>query len=166
MEKWAYYLREVIYATVKGIKGFIIAQLKLSLLTFILLCIGFVVIGIEWWGMKAFGIAIVDMIPVLGSGIIMLPWAIIRALMGDGDVAWKLGLLYAIILLVRQFAEPYLTGKQIGVRPLYTFLSTIVCVLIFGPIGALLGAVVAIIIKAVFNVRDMSRVTNESNHNQ
>ena len=164
MEKWAYYLREVIYATGKGIKGFIIAQLKLSLLTFILLCIGFVVIGIEWWGMKAFGIAIVDMIPVLGSGIIMLPWAIIRALMGDGDVAWKLGLLYAIILLVRQFAEPYLTGKQIGVRPLYTFLSTIVCVLIFGPIGALLGAVVAIIINAVFNVRDMSRVIDESNH--
>ncbi|MBM6615814.1 AI-2E family transporter [Desemzia sp. RIT804] len=164
MDKWAYYLREVLYATGKGIKGFLIAQLKLSLLTFVLLCIGFVVIGIDWWGLKALGIAIVDMIPVLGSGIIMLPWAIIRALMGDGDVAWKTALLYAIILLVRQFAEPYLTGKQIGVRPLYTFLSTLVCILIFGPIGALLGAVVAIIIKAIFNVRDMHQIIEDSDY--
>lgn len=164
MDKWAYYLREILYATGKGIKGFLIAQLKLSVLTFVLLCIGFVVIGIDWWGLKAIGIAIVDMIPVLGSGIIMLPWAIIRALMGDGDVAWKIAVLYVVILLVRQFAEPYLTGKQIGVRPLYTFLSTIVCVLIFGPIGALLGAVVAIIIKAIFSVRDMHQVIEESDY--
>ncbi|MFL2106158.1 AI-2E family transporter [Desemzia sp. FAM 23991] len=164
MDKWAYYLREILYATGKGIKGFLIAQLKLSVLTFVLLCIGFVVIGIDWWGLKALGIAIVDMIPILGSGIIMLPWAIIRALMGDGDVAWKIAVLYVVILLVRQFAEPYLTGKQIGVRPLYTFLSTIVCVLIFGPIGALLGAVVAIIIKAIFSVRDMHQVIEESDY--
>lgn len=164
MDKWAYYLKEVLYATGKGIKGFLIAQVKLSVLTFVLLCIGFVVIGIDWWGLKALGIAIVDMIPVLGSGIIMLPWAIIRALMGDGDVAWKIAVLYVIVLLVRQFAEPYLTGKQIGVRPLYTFLSTIVCVLIFGPIGALLGAVVAIIIKSIFSVRDMHHVIEESEY--
>ncbi|MFL2101228.1 AI-2E family transporter [Desemzia sp. FAM 24101] len=164
MDKWAYYLREILYATGKGIKGFLIAQLKLSVLTFVLLCIGFVVIGIDWWGLKALGIAIVDMIPILGSGIIMLPWAIIRALMGDGDVAWKIAVLYVVILLVRQFAEPYLTGKQIGVRPLYTFLSTIVCVLIFGPIGALLGAVVAIIIKAIFSVRDMHQVIEETDY--
>lgn len=164
MDKWAYYLREILYATGKGIKGFLIAQLKISVLTFVLLCIGFVVIGIDWWGLKALGIAIVDIIPVLGSGIIMLPWAIIRALTGDGDVAWKIAVLYVVILLVRQFAEPYLTGKQIGVRPLYTFLSTIVCVLIFGPIGALLGAVVAIIIKAIFSVRDMHQVIEESDY--
>lgn len=164
MDKWAYYLKEILYATGKGIKGFLIAQLKLSVLTFVLLCIGFVVIGIDWWAIKALGIAVVDMIPVLGSGIIMLPWAIIRALMGDGEVAWKIAVLYVIILLVRQFAEPYLTGKQIGVRPLYTFLSTVVCVLIFGPIGALLGAVVAIIIKAIFSVRDMHQVIEESEY--
>ncbi|SLC93288.1 sporulation integral membrane protein YtvI [Mycobacteroides abscessus subsp. abscessus] len=84
--------------------------------------------------------------------------------MGDGDVAWKIAVLYVVILLVRQFAEPYLTGKQIGVRPLYTFLSTIVCVLIFGPIGALLGAVVAIIIKAIFSVRDMHQVIEETDY--
>lgn len=164
MDKWAYYLKAVLYATGKGIKGFLIAQVKLSVLTFVLLCIGFVVIDIDWWGLKALGIAIVDMIPVLGSGIIMLPWAIIRALMSDGDVAWKIAVLYVVILLVRQFAEPYLTGKQIGVRPLYTFLSTIVCVLIFGPIGALLGAVVAIIIKAIFSVRDMHQVIEETDY--
>lgn len=162
MNKWSDYLREFMYATGKGIKGFIIAQLKLALLTFVLLCIGFVIIGIDWWGIKAAGIAMVDVIPILGSGIVMIPWAIIRFLMGDGDVAWKLGLLYVILIIVRQFAEPYFTGKQIGVRPLYTFLSTVICIIAFGPIGALLGAVVAIVIKAAFNVRDLDRTIDDS----
>lgn len=164
MNKWSDHLKAFLYAAGKGIKGFIIAQLKLSLLTFVLLCIGFIVIGIEWWGLKALGIAIVDIIPVLGSGIVMIPWALIRFFMGDGEIAWKLALLYIIVVVVRQFAEPYFTGKQIGVRPLYTFLSTIICILLFGPIGALLGAVVAIIIKAAFNVRDVNRAIDDSDY--
>lgn len=165
MNKWNYYLKEFIYAAGQGLKGFLIAQLKLSLLTFIILCVGFVIIGIEWWGIKALGIAIVDVIPILGSGIVMVPWAIIRFLMGDGDIAWKIALLYVILLVVRQFAEPYFTGKQIGVRPLYTFLSTLVCILLFGPIGAVLGAIVAILIKAALNVRDINHAVDD-NHIQ
>lgn len=165
MNKWNYYLKEFVYAAGQGIKGFMIAQLKLSVLSFIILCVGFVIIGIEWWGIKALGIAIVDVVPILGSGLVMIPWAIIRLLMGDGEMAWKIALLYAILLIVRQFAEPYFTGKQIGVRPLYTFLSTLVCILLFGPIGAVLGAVVAILIKAALSLRDINHAVDD-NHIQ
>lgn len=165
MNKWNYYLKEFVYAAGQGIKGFMIAQLKLSVLSFIILCVGFVIIGIEWWGIKALGIAIVDVVPILGSGLVMIPWAIIRLLMGDGEIAWKIALLYAILLIVRQFAEPYFTGKQIGVRPLYTFLSTLVCILLFGPIGAVLGAVVAILIKAALSLRDINHAVDD-NHIQ
>lgn len=165
MNKWNYYLKEFVYAAGQGIKGFMIAQLKLSVLSFIILCVGFVIIGIEWWGIKALGIAIVDVVPILGSGLVMIPWAIIRLLIGDGEMAWKIALLYAILLIVRQFAEPYFTGKQIGVRPLYTFLSTLVCILLFGPIGAVLGAVVAILIKAALSLRDINHAVDD-NHIQ
>ncbi|MER2173058.1 MAG: AI-2E family transporter [Carnobacterium sp.] len=146
-------LKEILSQSVKGIKGYFKAALKLSALTFILLCIGFIIIGIDHWGLKALGIAIVDMVPILGSGIIMIPWALIYFFMGNTTMAWQLGLLYIVINVIRQVAEPFVTGREIGVRPLYTFISTIACILLFGPFGAILGALVAIVIKAVYEVK-------------
>lgn len=146
-------LKDIFYRSLKGIKGYFKAELKLATLTFVLLCIGFYIIGIDFWGIKALGIAIIDIIPVLGSGIIMIPWALIHFFMGNTTIAWQLGLVYIVINVVRQIAEPFVTGREIGVRPLYTFISTIVCMLIFGPLGALIGAGVAIVIKAVYDVK-------------
>lgn len=146
-------IKEILVKSIKGIKGYFKAELKLAALTFILLCIGFFIIGIDYWGIKALGVAVVDIIPILGSGIIMIPWALVHFLMGNTTIAWQLGLVYIIITVIRQIAEPFVTGREIGVRPLYTFISTIVCLLIFGPFGALIGAVVAIVIKAIYEVK-------------
>lgn len=152
------YLKEVLKATGKGLKGYLKAECKLSVLTFVVLCSSFFLIGIEHWGIKAFGIAIVDIIPVLGSGMIMVPWAVIRFIMGDTTIAWQLGLVYIVASIIRQIAEPFVTGKEIGVRPLYTLISTVICVLLFGPLGALAGALVAVIIKAIFEVKFIRRL--------
>jgi predicted PurR-regulated permease PerM len=93
----------------------------------------------------------------LGSGMVMIPWAIIHLLLGNTTLAWQIGLLYIILAIVRQVAEPFITGKEIGIRPLYTFAATVICILLFGPIGAVLGAVVAVVIKAVFDVSGVNR---------
>lgn len=146
-------VKEILVKSIKGIKGYFKAELKLAALTFILLCIGFFIIGIDYWGIKALGVAVVDIIPILGSGIIMIPWALVHFLIGNTTIAWQLGLVYIIVTVIRQIAEPFVTGREIGVRPLYTFISTVVCMLVFGPFGALIGAVVAIIIKAVYEVK-------------
>ena len=87
----------------------------------------------------------------------MIPWAVIHLLLGNTPLAWQIGLLYIILVVVRQIAEPFITGKELGIRPLYTFLATVVCILLFGPIGAVLGAVVAVVIKAVLEVSSVSR---------
>lgn len=146
-------LNEILVKSIKGIKGYFKAELKLAALTFVLLCIGFFIIGIDYWGIKALGIAVVDIIPIVGSGIIMIPWALIHFLIGNTTIAWQLGLVYIIITVIRQIAEPFVTGREIGVSPLYTFISTAVCMLIFGPIGALVGAAAAIVIKAIYEVK-------------
>lgn len=146
-------LKEILDKSIKGIKGYFKAELKLATLTFVLLCIGFYIIGIDYWGIKALGIAIVDIIPIVGSGIIMIPWALIHFLMGNTTIAWQIGLVYIVITVIRQIAEPFVTGREIGVRPLYTFIVTAVCMLIFGPLGALVGAAAAIVIKAVYEVK-------------
>lgn len=129
---------------------------------FVLLCLGFVYFGIDFWFLKALGIAVFDLIPILGSGMVMGP------LGGDPSAArerrWLGKSSYCIILVVvRQIAEPFITGKELGIRPLYTFLATVVCILLFGPIGAVLGAVVAVVIKAVLEVSKVSAKTIMTN---
>ena len=157
MDKISYYIQEIINATGKGIKGYLKAGIKLSGISFLILCAGFLFFGIDFWFLKALGIAILDLIPVLGSGMVMIPWAIIHLLLGNTTLAWQIGLLYIILAIVRQVAEPFITGKEIGIRPLYTFAATVICILLFGPIGAVLGAVVAVVIKAVFDVSGVNK---------
>ena len=153
----SYYIKEIINATGKGLKGYIISAIKLATISFVLLCLGFVYFGIDFWFLKALGIAVFDLIPILGSGMVMVPWAVIHLLLGNTTLAWQIGLLYIILVVVRQIAEPFITGKELGIRRLYTFLATVVCILLFGPIGAVLGAVVAVVIKAVLEVSSVSR---------
>lgn len=153
MNKFMYYLREIFLSVSRGLMAYLQAAVKIAAMSFIILAVGLRLIGVEYWLFKALGIAIVDMIPVLGSGIIMVPWAVIHFFLGNSTWAWQLGLLYIILIVFRQFAEPIITGKSIGVRPLYTFLSTIVCMVLFGPIGAVLGAAAAIVIKSILDVR-------------
>jgi predicted PurR-regulated permease PerM len=147
------YMKDVLNAIMSGLVNYIKATLKLSALVYIILAIGLRLIGVDLWSIKALGIAFIDMIPILGSGIVMIPWAIIHFLIGNTTLAWQIGLLYIVIVVFRQIFEPVITGKAIGVRPLYTFLSTIVCMILFGPLGAILGAIIAVVIKSILEVR-------------
>ncbi|UJF16337.1 AI-2E family transporter [Jeotgalibaca sp. MA1X17-3] len=153
MNKFRYYFQEIIHSVTKGLFAYLKATLKLAFLSLIILSIGLFMIGVDFWFLKALGIAIVDIFPVLGSGMVMIPWAVIHLLMGHTTIAWKIGLLYIVMVVVRQVAEPIITGKSIGVRPIYTFLATVISMLIFGPIGAVLGAVITIVLKAVLEVK-------------
>ena len=157
MNKFRYYFQEVTQSVTKGLIAYVKATIKLAFLSFIILSIGLFTIGIDFWFLKALGIAIVDIFPVLGSGMVMIPWAVIHLLMGNTAVAWKIGLLYIVMVVVRQIAEPIITGKSIGVRPLYTFLVTVASILIFGPLGAVLGAVITIVLKAVLEVNSFQK---------
>ena len=69
----SYYIKEIINATGKGLKGYIISAIKLATISFVLLCLGFVYFGIDFWFLKALGIAVFDLIPILGSGMVMIP---------------------------------------------------------------------------------------------
>ncbi|MDE1548335.1 AI-2E family transporter [Jeotgalibaca caeni] len=157
MEKFTYYLKQMIQSVSRGLWGYLVAALKLALLGFGILAAGLWIIGVDYWFLKAIGIAIVDIIPVLGSGIVMIPWALVHFFQGNTTLAWQIGLLFIVLVVVRQVAEPVLTGRAIGVRPIYTFLATIVCIMIFGPLGAVLGAVVAVVLKSIFSIQSFQK---------
>ena len=80
-------------------------------------------------------IALVDILPVLGTGTIIIPWAIIEFFNGNVPDAIGLGVLYAVITVIRQILEPRVIGESIGLYPLVTLISMYLGAKYFGAIG-------------------------------
>ena len=107
------------YATVYG-KILIVTFSELFLSFAILKAIGFELNNIVF---LAFIIAIVDILPVLGVGTVLIPWIIWEFTVGNTNLAVALGIVYIIILIIRQLIEPKLVSKQFGVHPLITLFA-------------------------------------------
>lgn len=104
-------------------------------ITFVELSVGLTVIGIRNSILIAFCIAIFDILPVLGTGGIMIPWALISVILGDYPEAVKLAILYVLITIIRNIIEPKIVGGQIGLHPVVTLVSMFAGVQLFGVIG-------------------------------
>lgn len=108
------------------------AYLIIISITFAEVCLGLLVLGVPSAILIALAIALVDILPVLGTGTIMIPWAIIS--LGNGNLFLGIGLLvlYAIITVVRQIIEPRIVGGQIGLYPLLTLICMFIGAKLFG----------------------------------
>jgi predicted PurR-regulated permease PerM len=150
-------LTEILSASWRGFMSVIRTQLILAGITFIVLCIGFAVLKIPLWGLIAFLVALVDIIPMIGSGMVMIPWAAIVLISGNTRLAVGLLVVYAVIFVTRQILDPVINGKRIGVKPIFTLLSTILLTLLLGPWGLFLGSVAAIAVKTALDIRERRR---------
>ena len=103
--------------------------------TFTELSVGLSIIGLDYAILIAICIAVFDILPVLGTGGIMLPWVVITLLSGDFTRALALFLLYLFITVVRNIIEPKIVGGQLGLHPIVTLVSMFLGVNIFGVIG-------------------------------
>ncbi len=104
-------------------------------MTFIELSIGLTIIGVNHAILIAALIAIFDILPVLGTGGIMIPWAIIALLRGDISRGLALLLLYVIITIIRNIVEPKIVGSQLGLHPVVTLASMFAGVQLLGIVG-------------------------------
>jgi len=100
--------------------------------------------------LMALAIAFVDALPILGSGTIMIPWAVISAINGEISLAVGLLVLWVIMTVVRQLTEPKIVGKQIGVHPIFTLIAMYTGYKFIGVFGMLVGPIVLIILKNIF----------------
>jgi len=127
--------------------GYLKAQLILMSITFVELYIGFLIIGVDYAFLLGIIISIIDTLPILGTGTVLIPWAIISLISGNVSLGISLIILYGIALLVRQLLEPKIIGGQIGLYPLVTLMSMYVGLQIFGFIGMILGPVTILIVR-------------------
>lgn len=98
----------------------------------------------------AMGIALIDIIPVLGTGTVLIPWAVISFIMGNIGLGIGLLVLYVIILVIRQIIEPKLVAGQVGLPPIVTIIAMYVGSKTLGVLGFFILPFVVILIK-VFN---------------
>ena len=91
--------------------------------------------------------AIVDIIPVLGTGTIVLPWAAYSLIVGDYGMAIGLLILYATVTVIRQIIEPKLVAGQLGLPPFVTLIAMYLGLKIFGVLGVFVLPIVIIMLK-------------------
>ena len=104
-------------------------------ITFVEQAIGLTVLGVEYSLLIAMAIAVFDILPVVGSGTIMLPWSVICLITGDIKRGIGLLILYVIITVIRQIIEPRIVGDHVGLHPLLTLMCMFVGLRIFGGLG-------------------------------
>lgn len=104
-------------------------------ITFCELLAGFTLLGVKHSFVLACLIAVFDILPVLGVGGILLPWALIAAIFGSFKLGLGLLLLYIVIVVIRNIIEPKIVGGQLGLHPILTLASMFAGVQLFGVIG-------------------------------
>lgn len=130
--------------------GWLRAQLILTTVCFSELLIGFLIIGIDNALLLALIIALVDVLPILGAGTVLLPWSVINLILGNTKLGLSTALLYVIIIFVRQLIEPKVLGKQIGVHPLFTLAGMYIGLRIWNVAGMFIGPLLVVTFKYIF----------------
>ena len=108
------------------------------LITFGELSLGLVLLGVDNAVLIAFCIALFDILPVAGTGGIMIPWAIFSLIGGDWGFAVGLVVIWAVITIVRNIIEPKIVGRQVGLHPLLALIAMFVGTKLFGLVGLFL----------------------------
>ena len=123
------------------------AESLLCLITFSLLLAAFLYLKIDYALLTAVLVAMVDALPVLGAGTVLVPWAIYHLLLGQLPRGIALLALYAIILLVRSLMEPKVMAAQAGLPPLSALLAMYLGYSLFGLWGMLLLPILLLFLK-------------------
>ena len=126
------------------------ACLLLGLLTFCLSFIGLAILRVPYAFILALLLAVVDLLPLLGTGVILIPWALICLLLGQAKLGIGLLILYGAATLIRQVLEPKLIGEGLGLHPLLSLFSMYAGLRLFGVWGMILAPLVAAGVGAVF----------------
>ena len=127
-----------------NLSGWLLAQLKLTGITFLILTTGFFLLRIRHGPLWAALISLVDALPILGTGTVLVPWSLVCFLQGDHIQAVGLLGTYAAAALLRSILEPKLIGKQLGLDPLVTLTAMYAGYQLWGILGMLASPLLAV----------------------
>lgn len=142
------FLRDNVF---RGLGVYIKAQAKLISISFTVIFISFLLLGVD----NAFSIALLcalfDVLPILGIPVIFIPWITYLFIVGHTAQAIWLLVILVTVMLTRQILEPKITGNTLGVSAFTMLSCMIISLSIFGVAGLILSPVLVILIKALFD---------------
>ena len=155
-KKWVQKMGTHIKEITKNLGGYLKAEAILILVSFVISVIGlyffkFIGMNVKYPLLIALAIGFVDALPILGSGSVMVPWAIIASLNGDFKLGIAILILWITMSIVRQFLEPKIVSGKIGIHPIFTLIAMYTGFKVIGVIGMLVGPIVLIILKSIFS---------------
>ncbi|MFN7250675.1 MAG: sporulation integral membrane protein YtvI [Anaerobacillus sp.] len=141
--------KDVMINLKKAFVGYLFAQLTLISITCFIVLFGLIILKVDYPITVAMIIAIVDLLPYLGTGLIFIPWIFYTFFSGQLPLTIGLSILYAIIVVQRQIMEPKILSSSIGVDPLATLVSLFVGYKIFGFLGLIIGPITLIFVQTL-----------------
>lgn len=156
---------------IEAIGGYVRTQVILMSITFTICLAGLVLFDVSYALLLAVIIAIVDALPVFGSGSILWPWGIYNLLTGNYTLGIGLFGIYGVIFVVRQIMEPKILSSQIGVYALVTLMAVYIGYKTLGFIGLILGPALVVTLQMLQNVgalpkfKPVKKTEGEENEN-
>ncbi len=114
------YCRKLREDLIQLVSGYFMAQFKIMFMVALILLAGFLVLGIRYAFLLAVLIAVLDFLPLFGTGTVLLPWAAVKLLSGEYMLAAGLAMLYVVSQVTRQMVQPKIVGDSMGLPPLLT----------------------------------------------
>lgn len=127
------------------IGGYFLAQFRIMFIVAVVLAIGFLILGVRYGILLAVLIAILDFLPLFGTGTALFPWALVKLLSGETAFAVGLVLLYVLTQVVRQIIQPKIVGDSMGISPLMTLFFLYVGFKVHGLSGMILAVPVGLV---------------------
>lgn len=132
--------------------SYFLAQFRIMFVIGVVLAIGLTIADVSYSGLVAFLIAVLDFLPIFGTGTVLIPWAVIKLLNGAYGAAVFLLVLYGVTQLVRQLIQPKLIGDTMGMNPLLTLLLLYIGYKVHGFTGMILAVPVGMILLEAIHV--------------
>lgn len=126
----------------RAVAGQLKAQVILTTVLFLELLVGLSILRVNYALLLALVIALLDALPVIGSGLFLIPWSLFGFVTGDMRIGIGMLLLYGVGIVVRQLLEPRVVGAQLGIYPLATMMSMYAGFVFFGFLGMLFGPMI------------------------
>ncbi|NLZ80640.1 MAG: sporulation integral membrane protein YtvI [Clostridiales bacterium] len=141
-KKWDLIISEII----KAAGGYFKAQFKIMGVVTIIMIVGLLILQVKYAILLAILISILDFLPLFGTGTALIPWAIVKFLSGDYQMAIWLLIIYGITQLVRQLIQPKIVGDSLGLNPLLTLFLMYIGFKVRGLAGMIIAVPIGLIV--------------------
>ena len=135
------FLQQVKATALAAFGGYLRAELLLSVGVFFIL-----LVGQNYALLLALGLAILDFIPIIGSGTVMVPWAVVALFTQDFSTAVYLMVIWGVVAMFRRVAEPRFVGDQTGLSPILSLVGIYVGMKVAGVAGMILGPILILVV--------------------